>query len=228
MVFRASRAESARAIAAALGAGYDPVSVGEALSIASTRLLLNDPGQTQAGNFGRGIGSVHGASTGVHASDSALAWRAIAAISSPRNAAASLIVGAYHTAGQADFVGARPFPYLARKEESDSSLAPAELLDHLDRAIVSRDQARACAVADNYLQRKGADSSAMLDRLIRFAVSEDGALHAEKYFRTVQTSVAEGRAAFRTEHLLALARVTASECGTPAPGREQARSLIGA
>ncbi len=228
IVFRSSRAEAAQAIAAALGAGYDPNSVGEALSIASTRLLLHDGGRASDASFGRDRGSVHGASVGVHASDSAQAWRAIAAVSSPRNAAASLIVGAYHTAGQTGHVGMRPFPYAERAAESDGKASPEELLDRLDASIRGRDQGRACALAAAYVGREGADLTAYFDRMIRFAVSEDGALHAEKYFRTVQSAVATGRAAFRSEHLLALARVTASECGTPAPGGEQARKLIGA
>ena len=63
------------------------------------------------------VGSVHGASVGVHASDAANAWRNIARVSNRRNALASLIVGAYHTAGQAG--GLNPQPYPLRRAPRD-------------------------------------------------------------------------------------------------------------
>lgn len=47
-------------------------------------------------------------------------------------------------------------------------------------------------------------------------MSEDGALHAEKYFRTVTEEFAAARPAFKWRHLVALTRVTASEYGYPA------------
>ena len=83
------------------------------------------------------------------------------------------------------------------------------------------------AAAYAYL-KCGHAERALFDVLLGYGVAADGALHAEKYYRTVQSSVAIGRPAFRDEHLLALARVTASEFGTPAPGRDQARALLGA
>ena len=62
--------------------------------------------------------------------------------------------------------------------------------------------------------------------LLKYAVSEDGALHAEKYYNTVREEFASTRPAFRWRQLVALARVTASECGRPAPGMAQARELL--
>jgi hypothetical protein len=62
--------------------------------------------------------------------------------------------------------------------------------------------------------------------LLRFAVSEDGALHAEKFYRTVSDEFASTRPAFRWRHLLALARVTASEYGRPAAGVAESRTLL--
>ena len=44
---------------------------------------------------GKPIGSVHGDSIGVHATDSANAWRNMARASNTRNCFASLILGAY-------------------------------------------------------------------------------------------------------------------------------------
>jgi len=57
-------------------------------------------------------------------------------------------------------------------------------------------------------------------------VSEDGALHAEKYYQTVSEEFAATRPAFRWRQLIALARVTASEFGRPAPGYDEARKVL--
>jgi hypothetical protein len=66
----------------------------------------------------------------------------------------------------------------------------------------------------------------VFDLLLRYAVSEDGALHAEKFYRTVSEEFATSRAAFRWRHLVGLARVTASEFGRPAPAMAEARALL--
>jgi hypothetical protein len=66
----------------------------------------------------------------------------------------------------------------------------------------------------------------VFDLLLRYAVSEDGSLHAEKFYRTVCEEFAAARPAFRWRHLVALARVTASEFGRPAPGMTEARRLL--
>jgi hypothetical protein len=66
----------------------------------------------------------------------------------------------------------------------------------------------------------------MFDLLLKYAISEDGALHAEKFYRTVTEAFNQSRAGFRWLHLTALAKVTASECGLPAPGQEEARRLL--
>ena len=63
--------------------------------------------------------------------------------------------------------------------------------------------------------------------MLKYAVSEDGALHAEKFYRTVTEEFAATRPAFRWRQLLALARVTASEYGQPAPGYAEAKGLLG-
>ena len=58
------------------------------------------------------------------------------------------------------------------------------------------------------------------------AIANDGALHAEKYYRTVAEDFQNTRAAFQWRHLVALARVVASEYGFPAPGYKQACELL--
>lgn len=65
-----------------------------------------------------------------------------------------------------------------------------------------------------------------VDLMLRFATSEDGSLHAEKFYRTASDEFASTRPAFRWRHLVALARVTASEFGRPAAGVAEARSLL--
>jgi hypothetical protein len=87
------------------------------------------------------------------------------------------------------------------------------------------DQAMACALVHEYGTR-GQPERPVFDLLLEFAVSEDGALHAEKYYRTVTEEFASGRPAFRWRHLAALARVTASEFGYTAPGYDEARRLL--
>ena len=62
--------------------------------------------------------------------------------------------------------------------------------------------------------------------LLTYAISEDGALHAEKYYRTVREEFASLRPAYRWRQVVALARVTASEYGRPAPGCAEARALL--
>ena len=72
----------------------------------------------------------------------------------------------------------------------------------------------------------GHASRGVFDLMLRYAVSEDGALHAEKYYRTVTEEFAASRPAFRWRQLVALARVTASEYGRPAPGMAEAKELL--
>ena len=72
----------------------------------------------------------------------------------------------------------------------------------------------------------GHDPAPVFALMLKYATSEDGALHAEKYYNTVREEFAATRPAFRWRQLVALARVTASECGRPAPGIAQARELL--
>lgn len=61
----------------------------------------------------------------------------------------------------------------------------------------------------------------VMDVLLRFAVSEGGALHAEKYYQTCRDEFQRTRPSFRWRHLTAFVRVAASEFGRPAPGRRK-------
>ena len=92
-------------------------------------------------------------------------------------------------------------------------------------AIRNGDQPRATA-AIHWYGDQGHAHRPVFDLLLRYACSEDGALHAEKYYRTVAENFAASRAAFRWQHVVALARVTASAYGQPAPGYAEACRLL--
>ena len=100
------------------------------------------------------------------------------------------------------------------------------LIGALDEALRGKDQRRAAAVASRYGDL-GHDAQAIFAKLRQYAISEDGALHAEKYYQTVSEEFGRSRARFRWLHVIALARVTASAGGQPAPGVAEARKLLG-
>jgi hypothetical protein len=225
LIADSSREQAAEAVAAALAEGFMAADIGEALSLAANQLVLRDPGRPQQwASEEKPVGSVHGDSVGVHASDSANAWRNIAGVSNARNAVASLIVAAFHTAGQTSYTNKAWFP-LPEHLEKITATDPAALLKDLGGAIQEKDQFRACALVTKYGQLSQ-DSRPVFDILLKYGVSEDGALHAEKYYRTVSEEFARTRAAFRWRQLAALARVTASEYGRPAPGYKEACDLL--
>jgi hypothetical protein len=223
-IYGSNPRQAAEAVTDALIEGVAPETVGEAISLAANQLVLHDPGRRKEDSPAKPKGSVHGASVGVHASDAANAWRNIARVSDHRNTLASLIVGAYHTAGQAGSLNPQPYPF-AEHLDKVQRVAPEELLHEAELAIKANDQARACSLVHRYGQIDR-PARPVFDLLLRYAISEDGALHAEKYYRTVTEEFAATRPAFRWRHLAALARVTASEHGYPAPGLAQARELL--
>jgi hypothetical protein len=152
------------------------------------------------------------------------AWRNIARVSNPHNAIASLVVGAYHISGNSGGLNKEAYP-LAEQLSLVTTTDPTALLTELDAAIRAKDQFLCCAIATRYAQ-SGAPARPIFDVLLKYATSEDGALHAEKYYRTVSEEFAKTRPAFRWRHLLGLARVTASEYGQTAPGYNQAKELL--
>ena len=220
IIYGNSRDNAAEAVAMALAEGFTPEAIGEAMSIAACQLVLRDPGRTRD-EEGKPKGSVHGASVGVHASDSANAWRNIARVSNARNTFASLIVGAYHTAGQSNGQTKQPLTETSQK----SVTTTPDLLKTIEQAILAKDQLGASMATQLYCDAN-ANENDLFAVLLKFAVSEDGALHAEKYYRTVREEFVTTRKAFRTSHLVALARVTASEYGFPAPGYAEAKRLM--
>jgi hypothetical protein len=229
-LFKSTPEQAADAAAAALAEGMSPDALGEAICLAANQLVLRDNGRVKQEAPNKPVGSVHGDGIGVHASDSANAWRNIARISNARNTAASLILGAFQVARDranrgGDFLRWEAYPRDEARAMVTSS-DPATLLKEVDGAIREKNQARACAVVARYGEL-GHAARPMFDVMLRYATSEDGALHAEKYYRTVSDEFAVMRPAFRWRQLIALARVTASEYGQPAPGFNEACELLG-
>jgi hypothetical protein len=229
-IFSSSADSAAEAAASALAEGFAPDVVGEAISLAANQLILRDIGRTARDEVAnKPIGSVHGDSIGVHACDSANAWRNMARVANPRNTFACLILGAYQVAldrvGRGgDFLNWNPLPLKQHIDGIKSQDAPA-LLREAEDAIRGNLQARAAAIAHRYGEL-GHAPRAIFDLMLKYAVSEDGSLHAEKYYRTTSEEFAATRPAFRWRQVVALARVTASECGRPAPGMAQAREML--
>lgn len=229
-IFKGSPEDAAGAVAAALAEGYSPADLGEALSLAANQIVLRDPGRIPAWEFpGKVVGSVHGDSVGVHASDSANAWRNLTRVTKGRSAYACLILGAWQAArdrgARSGLMEAEPVPS-TRQIGTITETDPAKLLGQLEEAVRGKLQSHAAAVVHRYGQLNLPEGP-VFNSLLRFGVSEDGALHAEKYFHTVWDDFHCTRPAFRWRHLTALARVTASEYGYPAPGQAEARDLLG-
>jgi hypothetical protein len=228
--FKSTPEQAADAAAAALAEGMSPDAVSEAVSLAANQLVLRDagrpPGQTAPN---KPVGSVHGDSIGVHACDSANAWRNMARVGNARNRSACIILSAYQVSRDrsergGDFLHWQPYPRPEMVAEIRIK-ETAPLLKALEEAVRAKEQAWASALVHRYGEL-GHPARPILDLLLRYAVSEDGALHAEKYYRTVSEEFAATRPAFRWRQLVALARVTASEYGQSAPGYAQACGLL--
>ncbi len=229
-IFVSTPAQAAGAVASALAEGIAPGALGEAITLAANQLILRDAGRTaREEQPGKVIGSVHGDSIGVHAMDSANAWRNMARMATPRNTVACLILGAYQVARDrigrgGDFLHWQPLP-VARHLDEIRSTQPDGLLRELDEAVRGNLQARACAIVQRCAILEQPHRP-IFELLLKYATSEDGSLHGEKFFRTVSEEFATTRPEFRWRHLVALARVTASEFGRPAAGMSEARELL--
>lgn len=229
-IFEASPSDAAHAVGAAIAEGFSLADIGEALTLASNQLILRDHGRTpEMETTNKPIGSIHGDSIGVHGCDSANAWRNMSRTANTRNSFACLIVGAHQVAKDriergGDFLHWQPMPVAARVKDIKTTDATSLLRD-AESAIRSNLQIRAAACIQRYGELN-LDPQAAFALMRKYAISEDGSLHAEKFYRTASDDFNSTRAAFRWRHLLALARVTASEYGRPADGIAQARELL--
>jgi hypothetical protein len=215
--------QSAEAVAAVLAEGVDPEAVGEAISLASNLLALCQ---------GPDNWRTHGDSKGVHSSDATNAFRNMARVTETRHAISGLIVAAYHSASHS------PFKSSAYPTDEHRALIkvedPKALLAEAEDAVRHNDQGRAAAAIQIYGERGNAPD-AVFNLMLKYALSEDGRLHGEKYFHTVREEFRSIRPAFRWRQLVSLARVTASaygynredKSGFRAAGYEEACRLLG-
>ena len=223
-IYNGPSSRAAEAAAAALAEGIDPEVVGEAISMASNLYVLRQ---------GKENWRTHGDSAGVHASDATNAWRNMSRIAEPKHAVSGLIVAAYHVGVQSG-----PFQTPAYPTEEHRALVKIQdakgLLAETEDAIRNTDQGRATAAIQIYGER-GYGVDPVFELMLKYAVSEDGRLHAEKYYHTVREEYRTTRQAFRWRQVVALSRVTAScygynrddKHGFRAAGYEDACRLLG-
>lgn len=200
-IYDGPSARSADAVAAALADGVDPEVIGEAISLASNQVVLR-----QSSDKWR----AHGDAPGVHSSDASNAWRNMARVTSPAHAVTGLIVAGYHAPALGTFESER-YPTEEHRATIKSRDAAA-LLAEAEDAIRHNDQGRATAAIQIYGEA-GHAPEPVFQAMLKYAVSEDGRLHGEKYYHTVCEEFRTTRPAFRWRQLTALARVTASAYG---------------
>lgn len=221
-IYQGPPEKSAEIAAAAVAEGIDREVIGEAVSLASNLLALRQ---------GPDRWRTHGDAPGVHASDATHAWRNIARVTEPKHGIAGLIVAAYHSASHTPFA-TDAYP-IAEHRATVKAQDAAGLLAEAEDAVKHNDQGRASAAIAIYGER-GFAPDAVFDTLLKYAISEDGRLHGEKYFQTVREEFKTIRPAFRWREIVALARVTASaygynrddKPGFHAPGYEEACRLL--
>ena len=221
-ILRSSSEDAADAVAAVLADGYSIDVVGEALSRASVRLLLGDPGRAN-GTVDKPKGSVHGASVGVHACDSAQAWRNISHTVGAENAIQSLIAAAWHTGGQL-YQSSESFAHTRHRDEV-ARIKAKDLPTALRESVAQADNRRAAAIGEHWLAA-GLPAAKAFEILIVDMSAYDGALHHEKFFRTTFEGHSQSPEPFRAQWLACLARVAASGHGIAAPGYEAASELL--
>ena len=228
-VYVGPRDQAAGAVAEALAEGIDPECVGEAISLASNMYVLRQ---------GEEKWRTHGDSAGVHSSDATNAWRNMARVARPDHAMTGLIVAAYHAGVQSAPFETPDYP-TAEHRALVQTRDPKELLAVAEEAIRRNDQGRASAAIAFLGELNPAKQDQIVDgvlgTMLKYAISEDGRLHGEKYFQTVREEYAATRPAYRWRQIVALARVTASsygynradEHGHRAAGYEEACQLLG-
>jgi hypothetical protein len=155
----------------------------------------------------------------------------MARVAQPLHAMTGLIVAAYHSAAHTPFM-TDAYP-TDEHRAAIKATEPAALLAEAEDAVRQNDQGRAAAAIAIYGER-GHPVEAVYDRMLKYTISEDGRLHGEKYFHTVQEEYRTTRPAFRWRQIIGLARVTASaygydredKHGSRAPGYEEACRLL--
>ena len=108
------------------------------------------------------------------------------------------------------------------------------MLAEAEDAIRNNDQGRSTAAIQLYGEQ-GHPVEPVFALMLKYAISQDGRLHGEKYYHTVREEYRTTRPAYRWRQIVGLARVTASaygynrkdEHGFGAPGYEEACQLLG-
>ena len=200
-IYNSTKFDASDAVAQAMAEGISIQSICQAISLACNQLTLR-----QSGNPLR----THGASAGVHGSDAANAWRHMVTHANDLNRKIGLLVSAWHT-GHYDQWTSGPYPLEAHLDQIKTD-RPELLLGICEEAIRGNDQGTASASVRRYLDL-GFDCEPVFALMRKYAISEDGRLHSEKFYRTVREEFSFSRPAFRDRHLVALARVTASAYG---------------
>jgi hypothetical protein len=229
-IFTSKPEVAADAVAAALAEGMDAEAIGQAISLAANQLILRDEGRPKEwAQPNKPVGSVHGDSIGVHSCDTVHAWRNLSRAGDRRTQVTSLILAGYQVArdrtNRAEFLKWEPYPRSDAREKV-RGLASDALMKALGAAIREKDQPRTAAITARIGTEMPDSGKDVFGLLREFAVSEDGALHAEKYYGTTSDEFATMRPAFKWRQLVALARVTASAFGYPAPGHDEACKLV--
>ena len=127
-IYEHNNADSMDAVAAALGDGVSPESVGEAISLAANQLVLRQD------RLSKDSWRVHGATAGVHASDANNAWRNMIRHSNQRNVAVGLMVSAYQTGGSKPYSDYEALPHDEHVAQLKSKQAKS-LLGEAEEAI---------------------------------------------------------------------------------------------
>src|SRR5262249_25076791 len=152
--FKASAEDAAGAAAEALAEGIDPDSIGEAFALAANQLVLRDNGRPKGWpEANKPEGSVHGDSIGVHGRDSGNAWRNLARVSTGKNIAACVILGAYQVAldrGRSNAIQKWEAYPRADAREKVKDVSRDNLLKEAEGAIREKNQARAAALIHRY------------------------------------------------------------------------------
>ncbi len=223
-IYEKNEFEASEAVAAALAEGISISAVADAISLAANSLILRQ---------GADRWRTHGDSPGVHGTDAANAWRNMVQLADQRHKVSGLIVSAYHTGRYQPFQH-DPYPVQEHLERVKTANAK-QLLGLAEEAIRSNDQALAAAAIELYGRADSDRPRPVFDLMLKYAISEDGRLHSEKFYRTVEEEFEATRPAFKWRHLVGLARVTASaygydrndQKGHRAPGYAEACQMLG-
>jgi hypothetical protein len=109
------------------------------------------------------------------------------------------------------YTGSAPIPDCGLPYDEHRALVKVQdatgLLAETEDAIRHNDQGHATAAIAIYGER-GYAVEPVFDLMLKYAVSEDGRLHGEKYFHTVREEYRTTRPAFRWRQIVGLARVT--------------------